>query len=418
MKTLFLGIYLLILVLEMILRHLDLRHQRQHRGEIPAGFEAAVTAETLERAGDYSLARKTFERLESLTGEALFVLFLFTPLLSGYDRLTAACCGSPVGRGTLFFLGLFGLRWLLDAPFSWYRTFRLEERFGFNRTTLPLWLSDQIKSLLLALILIALLAAGSLWLVTATTRWWLWVWGLWMGVSLFLMVLSPYVIEPLFFKFQPVADEDLAQGVRRLMERAGLQAGKVLQVDASRRSGHSNAYFTGIGKVKRIVLFDTLLQQMERAEVEAVLAHEIGHWRLRHILKRLLSSALVSLAGFCLAYRLVAWGVLPSWVGAAGLSLAAQLLVLSAAARMAGFFLAPVNSAWSRHHENQADAFAARLTRRPHSLASALVKLSRENLADLFPHPLYVWFYYSHPPVAERVARLRGLQTAEETGAD
>jgi len=226
------------------------------------------------------------------------------------------------------------------------------------------------------------------------------------------------VIEPLFFKFQPVADEDLAQGMRRLMERAGLQAGKVLQVDASRRSGHSNAYFTGVGKVKRIVLFDTLLQQMERAEVEAVLAHEIGHWRLRHILKRLVSSALVSLAGFYLAYRLVAWGVLPSWVGAAGLSLAAQLLVLSAAARIAGFFFAPVNSAWSRHHENQADAFAARLTRQPQALAAALVKLSRENLADLFPHPLYVWFYYSHPPVAERVARMLGLQTAGETGAD
>ncbi|MBN1141953.1 MAG: M48 family metallopeptidase [Deltaproteobacteria bacterium] len=410
MKTFFMTSYLLVLALEMGLRCLDQRHRQRHRGEVPPGFEGAVSAETLERAGDYALARKRLEWVESVVAETLVLLFLFTPLFPAYDRLAAASSGSPLWGGVLFFLGLSGLRWLLDAPFSWYRTFRIEERFGFNRTTFRLWLSDQLKSLLLAAILIALLAAGSLWLVAATTHWWLWVWGLWMGISLFLMVLSPYLIEPLFFKFQPLADGELAERVRDLMARAGLRAGQVLQVDASRRSGHSNAYFTGIGKVKRIVLFDTLLAQMNPEEIEAVLAHEIGHWRLRHILQRLLFSALVSLAGFHLACGLMAWGGIPSWVGAPALSPAAQLLVLAVAGRLAGFFMTPLGAAWSRRHEAQADDFAVNLTAHPRALAAALVKLAGENLANLFPHPLYAWFYYSHPPVAERVTRLNALQ--------
>ncbi len=412
MKTLLLGSYLLVLALEMVLRLIDWCHQRRCQGQVPPGFEAAVTAETLEQAGDYTLGRKKLELVESVAGETLFLLFLFTPLLTGYDRLASSLSNSPVWGGMLFFLGLFGLRWLLDVPFSWHRTFRLEERFGFNRSTLRLWLADQIKSLLLAMILITLLAVNSLWLVTATAHWWLWVWGLWIAVSLFLMVLSPYVIEPLFFSFKPLADEELAQRVRRLMERAGLQAGMVLQVDASRRSGHSNAYFTGIGKVKRIVLFDTLLEQMDREEVEAVLAHEIGHWRLRHIFKRLVLSALVSLGGFFLAYRLIAWEGLPSLVGADDLSLAGQFLVLFVAARIANFLTTPLSAAWSRHHENEADDFAAQLTRRPQALAGALIKLARENLANLFPHPFYAWFYYSHPPLMERVARLQKLRSS------
>ncbi|NLV25268.1 MAG: M48 family metallopeptidase [Deltaproteobacteria bacterium] len=412
MKGAFLGSCLLILAAETFLRFLDGRHQHRHRGRVPPGFETAVSAATVEQAGDYARARKNVTLIESVTGETLFLLFLFTPLLPGYDRWAAPLSGSPICGGVLFFLGLFLLARLFDAPFSWYRTFRLEDRFGFNRASPGLWISDQVKSMALTMVLIVPLAAGSLWLVTATNRWWLWVWGLWMAVSLFLMVISPYVIEPLFFKFQPLPDGELAQSVNHLMKEAGLRAGKVLQVDASRRSSHSNAYFTGIGKEKRIVLFDTLLEQMNRQEVVAVLAHEIGHWRSRHVRQRLLFSAAVSAAGFYVAYGLVSFGDIPAWVGAGELSLAAQLLVLSAAARIAGFFATPLSAAWSRHHEREADDFAIRLTNQPRALASALIKLARENLANLYPHPLYAWFYYTHPPLVERVTRLQNLPSA------
>ncbi len=275
--------------------------------------------------------------------------------------------------------------------------------------TVRLWLSDLLKSTLIGLVLSAIVGGGALTLVAwSPGHWWLWVWCFFALVSLFLMYLSPVVIEPLFNKFEPVKDDDLKGEIVALMERGGLKVGKVLQVDASRRSGHSNAYFTGIGRVKRIVLYDTLLEQMSHGEVLAVLAHEVGHWKKGHIWKRLAATEAVALLVCFLAYQLISRDVLPGLFGLSEASFGAQLLLLGFLGSLAGFPLTPLGSWISRRHEWQADRYGSELSGMPEELASALVKLSKENLANLHPHPLYAQFYYSHPPVVERVRRLRG----------
>jgi STE24 endopeptidase len=224
---------------------------------------------------------------------------------------------------------------------------------------------------------------------------------------MFLMYISPYVIEPLFFKFEPVQTEGLEAKIRALVEQAGLEVSKVFQVDASRRSRHSNAYFSGIGRVKRIVLFDTLLESMDHPEIVAVLAHEIGHWKKKHVLKRIILTETVALGAIFLAYKLLAWEGLPGLVGLEGGSLYARMTVLGFLGSLVMFPLTPTLSFYSRKHEREADRFACALTGQPLDLARALVKLSKENLANLHPHPLYAAFYYSHPPTVERVRQLQ-----------
>ncbi len=227
------------------------------------------------------------------------------------------------------------------------------------------------------------------------------------------MYLSPYVIEPLFNKFEPVQEEGLEDEIRALMAKTGLKVSRVMQMDASRRSRHSNAYFTGIGRVKRIVLYDTLIKQMTHGEVLAVLAHEVGHWKKGHIWKRLVMAEAGGLAGCYLAYRLIEWGGLPGLLGMERASFAAQLVMLGFLGAIVSFPVTPLANWFSRRHERQADLFAANLTGAPRALASALIKLTRENLANLHPHPLYARFHYSHPPVVERVRELKEMTASD-----
>lgn len=410
MTTALFAAYLLVLVAELGLRAVNLRHLRAHGHEVPPGFEGAVDAATLAKASDYTLAKSRAGLVEALFDSGVLLAFLLSGALGAYDRWVTSVAASPVWGGALFFVGLSAAKTLLGIPFDLHNTFRLEARYGFNATTPRLWVADLLKGLALSSVLIGLLAAGALALIGWSPRaWWLWVWGFFVGVSVLLMLLSPYVIEPLFFRFKPVEKEGLEEGIRALMERAGLKVGRVFEVDASRRSKHSNAYFTGIGRVKRVVLFDTLLQQMTPPEVLAVLAHEVGHWKRRHVLKRLGLTSAAALAALYAAFRLVAWGGVPGLVGLASASLPAQAVILSLLASVAGFAATPLFAWLSRRHEREADRFACALSGDPASLASALVKLSTENLANLHPHPLYAGFYLSHPPVVERVGALRRL---------
>lgn len=407
MKWLLLSLLLLVLCARLWLRRLNLLHLARHGYEVPAGFEGVVDRATLQRSSDYTLATSRLGLVEALFGGLLLICFLFGGLLQWYDGWISSLTGSFVGRGVLFLLGLALAQMLLDIPFSLYRTFVLEERFQFNTSTPRVWLTDLLKSLLIGMLLLALVSSGALALVQASPHgWWLWVWGFFAVISLLLMYLSPVVIEPLFFKFQPLQDDQLATRVKAVMAQAGLQVDRVQQVDASRRSRHSNAYFTGIGRVKRIVLFDTLLEQMNAEEIIAVLAHEAGHWKLGHIRKRLLTMQLVSLAVCWLAWQLLAQGSLPGWFGLEQLSFVGQVVLLGFLFSLVSFPLTPLSSALSRRHEWQADRFACALTGQGKDLASALAKLSSQNLSNLHPHPLYAWFYYSHPPVVERIARL------------
>jgi len=403
-------LYLLALAGRLLLHWLNLRHLERHGAEVPAGFEGAVDRETLSRSSGYTRASSRLGLWRLLAESLVLLAFLFGGALPLYDRLVATLAPSFVGGGVVFFLGLQLAATLLALPFSLYRTFVLEARYGFNTTTAKIYIADLIKSTLLSALILAGTGAAALALVQASPqRWWFWVWSLFALASLCLQFLSPLVIEPLFFKFEPVRKLELRRKLEGMMARAGLAVSQVLQVDASRRSRHSNAYFTGIGRVKRIVLFDTLLAEMNDAEILAVLAHETGHWRLGHVRNRLLATGVLSLAACYGASALLGWPGLPELVGETELSFCARVILLAFLWRIAAFFIMPLGAAFSRRQERQADAYATTLSGDPRSLAAALIKLSRNNLANLHPHPLYAAVYYHHPPVVHRVARLLTL---------
>ncbi len=396
-----------VLLVRLVLRQLNLNHLKRHGHRVPAGFEGVIDRETLKKSRDYTLALSRLGLVESLSSQAVVLYFLFGGGLGFYDRWVNTVSTGYLTSGLTFFGGLFVASTLLSLPFNLWRTFVVEERHGFNTTTFRLWCADQFKGLLLTVLFMGTLLAGALALVNALPEWWwLPVWGVLALFVLFVIWISPYVIEPLFFKFTPLQDSELGTGIQTLVEKTGLRVEKIFQVDASRRSGHSNAYFTGIGKDKRIVLFDTLLEQMGHEEILAVLAHELGHWKYGHIRKTLIRTLLISLGACFAGWWCLKRPEVPSLVGLIQASDYARFLILGFAGSLLGFFGIPWSSWRSRKQEWQADGYAGELTGNPGALASALIKLSRENLSNLHPHPLYARFYYSHPPATERVAAL------------
>ncbi len=410
MKALALAIFAAVALTRLALAWLNLRHLAERGHVVPVGLEREVDAERLRKISEYTTERARFGLLHSALSSLVFGVFLFGGGLGLYDRCVTGVASSFVLGNVLFVLGLMAVGALLEIPFQLYGDFRIEARHGFNKQTPGLWWSDWLKSTALSLVLTSALAAAAFWLVQAAPHtWWLWVTALITSVSLLMTFISPYVIEPLFNRMEPLEVAGLSDGIRSMTERAGLQIGRVLKVDASRRSSHSNAYFTGLGRVKRVVLYDTLLAQMSHAQILAVLAHELGHWKRHHVLIRMLVMLVLLIAGAYAAFSFVSSGALPALVGLDTASFAARLVVLLAVASAALFPLTPLFAAWSRRDEREADQFAVDLHGSPSDLADALAKLGTENLANLHPHPLYAAFYYSHPPLTERIGTLRAL---------
>jgi STE24 endopeptidase len=391
-----------------VLRYLNLSHLKVHGHTVPPEFEGVVDPATLAKISDYTLENSQAGLIESLCDNMVLIIFLFWGLLGIYDAWITSLTGSFLVNGVLFILFLMVAQTIMGIPFSLYRNFRIENKYGFNTMTIKLWITDLVKGLAIGAVISALVVLGALWLVTwSPSLWWLWVWLFFLAVGIFMMYISPTVIEPLFFKFEPLKVEGLEERIRMLMEKAGLKVSRVFQVDASRRSRHSNAYFTGIGKVKRIVLFDTLLEQMSQDEVLAILAHEVGHWKKKHVLKRIIMTETMAFFGILAAFWLLRGNVLPNIVGLPHASFYAKAVILGFLFSIVTFPLTPLFSYLSRRHERESDRFAAELTGNTGAMASALVKLSKENLSNLHPHPLYAAFYYSHPPVVERIRELR-----------
>lgn len=391
----------------------QVRHVARHRDQVPAAFAGTVGLDAHRKAADYTLAKARLGLLELALGTA--VLLGWT-LLGGLDALNEWIGGRDwaAGGGLLAQLALLGgfalIGGLLDLPLNWYATFRVEERFGFNKMTLKLWLADLLKGTLVGTVIGLPIAALILWLMgSAGESWWLWAWAAWMGVNLLVLVLYPTVIAPLFNKFEPLEDEQLKARVTALMQRCGFSAKGLFVMDGSKRSAHANAYFTGFGAAKRVVFYDTLLHQLSADEVDAVLAHELGHFRHKHILQRIVMMFALSLAGFAL----LGWLSQQSWFYT-GLGVQPQLaapndalalLLFLLVVPVFGYFVSPLSARLSRRHEFQADAFACAQTH-SRDLASALLKLYKDNASTLTPDPLYASFYYSHPPASERLARM------------
>ena len=406
--------YLAVEAAEQFLLLLNLKHLARHGAEVPPGFAEYVNAETLTKIRDYTVAHGRADTVESLSSMAITLLFLFGGLLNWFNNVIGAQNWSPVTAGVIFYLLLVYADTVLKIPFSLYNTFVLEKRFGFSNQTPILWIQDMVKSLLINTLLLGVLFYGILWLVMSLPEiWWLAGWGFVLLFSIFVLYLSPYVIEPFFNKFSAIEDTSLEERIKKIMARAGLQINRVFTMDASKRSGHSNAYFTGIGHVKRIVLFDTLLANHTPDEIIAILAHEAGHWKKKHVLKMLVLNQAVALAGFYAAYRLTRGDLLAELFKLDVPSIYAKLLLVAFIGTLVLFPLKPVMAYLARCHEIEADDFALQLTGAPGPMANALMRLGKDNLANLHPHPWFAAVYYSHPPLATRVKRI----LAERAGA-
>ena len=391
----------------------QMHHVAAHRDRVPDAFAATVTPEAHRRAADYTLAKGRFGLLASALGSA--VLLGWT-LLGGLDALNVLLRDTlqPTWGDLAYQLALLAafaaIGGLIDLPLEWYGTFRIEQRFGFNRMTLAMWLADLVKGTAVGAVVGLPLAALMLWIMGASGGlWWLWAWVAWVAFNLTLLVLYPTVIAPIFNKFEPLADDALKSRVQALMQRCGFAAKGLFVMDGSRRSAHANAYFTGLGASKRVVFFDTLLQRLTPGEVEAVLAHELGHFKHKHVLQRLVGIFGFSLLGLALLGWLAGQSGFYAGLGVAPNMAAPNdalaLLLFMLALPPFTFFIAPLLAHFSRRHEFQADAYAcAQADGR--DLARALLKLHEDNASTLTPDPVYVRFYYSHPPASERLAAL------------
>jgi STE24 endopeptidase len=405
------------LALKFWLATRQIRHVAQHRQAVPAPFAERIPLAAHQKAASYTIAKVRLGLLEMALGAA--VLLGWT-LLGGLDALNQAllqALGGGMWQQLALLTAFAVISGIIDLPLTLYQTFVLEERFGFNKMTWRLWIADTLKGLLVGALLGLPIAALILWIMGATgPLWWLWAWCVWMGFNLLLMVVYPMFIAPLFNKFQPLEDESLKARVTALMQRCGFAAKGLFVMDGSRRSAHANAYFTGFGAAKRVVFYDTLLRQLAVGEVEAVLAHELGHFKHRHILQRIAAMFALSLGGFALLGWLsnqiwfyLGLGVRPNIsldsAVAAAPNDALALLLFMLVVPVFTFFISPLFSRMSRRHEFQADAYAVAQTNGA-DLSSALLKLYEDNASTLTPDPVYVKFYYSHPPAAERLARM------------
>jgi STE24 endopeptidase len=386
-----------------------MRHVYLHREATPAAFADSISEAEHRKAADYTLAKTRLSLLHLGLDGGLLLLFTLGGGLQWLQDTVSGWTGNSLGQGTLLLLSLSALLALTEVPLALWRQFRVETRFGFNRQTLAGFVADLAKQSLLGLLLGGSLILLVLWLMGRMgENWWLWVWLAWMAFNLLVLAVYPTLIAPLFNKFTPLADDGLRRRIEALLARTGFKTSGVFVMDGSRRTSHGNAYFTGLGKSKRIVFFDNLLQQLAPEQVEAVLAHELGHYRRRHIAKRI-----VLLFGLSLA---LLW-VLAQFKEANWFYQGLQVAAQTDATALALFFLvmpvflfplSPLMSLYSRKHEFEADAFAAEHAR-PGDLVAALVRLYRDNAATLTPDPVYSLFYDSHPKATERIGRLEAI---------
>ncbi len=404
--TLFLAALLLSTLTKLWLARRQLRHINAHRAEVPAAFREKIDLASHQKAADYTSAKTRLSLLSIVFDTALLLAFTLGGGIQLISDWSLATFDSTLLQGTGIIVAVLLLSSLLEAPFGLYSTFSIEARFGFNKMTLSLYLLDALKGLLLGAILGLPLLLGVLWLMEKMgAQWWVYVWCLWVVFNLLLLYIYPNFIAPLFNKFQPLQDDVLKQRIDALLQRCGFTTSGLFVMDGSKRSTHGNAYFTGFGKTKRIVFFDTLLQRLTPAEMDAVLAHELGHFKHRHVMKRIAFTFAASLVFLWLLAQLMQAAWFYQGLGVSGQSTALALLLFFMALPVFTFLLHPLSSYYSRKHEFEADRYAAAQTD-ANALGSALVKLYQDNAKTLTPDPLYASFYESHPPALERIAHL------------
>jgi len=403
----FIAVFLLRSGTQILLNGLNISYLRQHGSTVPEVFQDIVDHEKLRKISAYTVDSDHFQLITTLVNQGFFLVILLSGFLPWLVKIINPWGFGYVASGLIFFAVLSIFANLLRIPFNLYDTFMIEGRYGFNVMTFKIWISDLFKSIILLAILGGLLLCLLLALVVyGGGIWWVWAWMGVGGFELIMLWLFPRVIAPLFNKFEPIDNKTLEHRIGTLMEKVGLRAKGVFRMDAGKRSKHTNAYFTGIGRSKRIVLFDTLLESHTEEEVLTILAHEVGHWKKKHLVKQIIFLELLSLAIFYAAAKCLDWTLLYRTFGFQESIPYIGLFLIGALLSPVGYFAQPLESAISRKFEREADDFALDLMETAEPMRSALKRLATDNLANLTPHPLYAWFYYSHPPLVERIERL------------
>ena len=400
---------------QLLLSWINVSHLRRHAGKVPEVFDGMVDQEKMGKITRYTADSERFHRIAALASQGFFLAALLSGVLPFLVSKIGLWEPGTILEGLIFFAVLSLASNFFHIPFDLYDTFVIEERYGFNVMTLKMWVLDLLKSTLIMVLMGGLLLWLSLSLVVyGGELWWLWAWALVGAFELLMLWLYPMFIAPLFNKFEPVDNVELSQRVHALMEKVGLRAKGVFKMDAGKRSRHTNAYFTGFGRSKRIVLFDTLLASHTVEEILAILAHEVGHWKRKHLLKEMLLLELISLLLFYVISRVLDWPLLYHTFGFQAPIPYVGFFLIGAWIGLIGFFAQPLQAAISRRFETEADDFAVVLMEARGAMRSALKRLAIDNLANLNPHPVYAWFYYSHPPLVERIERLDRLVSSRQ----
>lgn len=414
-STLFIIMIFLATTTHLWLALRQIKHVQQHRQQTPQAFAEKISLEEHQKAADYTVAKEKLGNIELIFGTMLLLVWTLGGGLEFIDQYVRSFQLSTLYAGVFFILLIGFISSIIDTPLSLYNTFVLEEKFGFNRTTIKIWLIDLVKQTILGLVIGVPLIMVILWLMnSAGEYWWLYAWAVWMGFSFLMLWAYPAFIAPLFNKFTQLENESLKQRIEQLMTRCGFVSKGILVMDGSKRSSHGNAYFTGLGNNKKIVFFDNLLDSLDDEEVEAVLAHELGHFKKKHIVKRLISTTIISLIGFAVLGYLMQQDWFYRGLGMSTASIYAALVLFSIASPVFTFFLSPISAKISRKHEFEADDFAAEQAD-AQKLADALVKLYKDNANTLTPDPIHSAYYDSHPPAPVRIEHLLSSKTKKET---
>jgi len=394
----------------MFLERLNSRYLSANGHVVPDVFQGEIDEGTLKKMRDYTVASSRVGSLEHLTGDLVIVVIILSGFIGWITNTILSLEMYYVLSGIVFFFAFGLIMGVLEIPFDLYSTFVIERRFAFSTISFRLWVADLLKSVFISAIILGVFLSVFLSLMLyARTTWWLFVWAFYIAFQLLVLWLYPVVIAPLFNKFEPIENQELVRGISNLMDSAGLKTEGIYRIDAARRSRHSNAYFTGLGKTKRIVLFDTLLENHSIDEIIAVLAHELGHWKLGHIVKQLLFAMGISFVLLYVASVLIEQPLLYSTFGVNETVGYVGLFILGLIFKPISLFFTPFGSMLSRRYEKQADDFAYHILGQVSFLIQALKRLAQDNLANLHPHTAFSWFFYSHPPLVERIERLEKL---------
>ncbi len=413
---LFLIFFIISMIIKLILDIINYRHREKNKDKIPEELEGLIDKEKLLKINNYSNEKLIFSLVEYFFDKILLLIILFIGFIPVYYKILSKFNLNTYILALLFFWSFLIIQIILSIPFDIYFNFFIEKKYQFNKMTIGIWISDLIKKLIISLILSTIILSAVIFFINNFEKiWWLLLWLFFFIFSLIIQVIYPTLIAPLFNKFKPLKNDDLENKIEQLLMKTGFKLKGVFEMDASKRSTHSNAYFTGIGKTKRIVLFDSLLQKHSHEEIVSILAHEIGHYKHKHIIKNIILSSVISLAGLFVGYLLISNLYLYEAFGFnKDINISdikfIGLFLLTIISGPIGFLLNPIQAYISRKYEYQADKFSAKILKTPEYLISSLKKLNIDNLSNIYPSDIYAWFYYSHPPLFKRIKALNSYK--------